>query len=315
MKLKGPDFSRAELAQLSRASYHTYPLEGQVPIKSTEDRQIKKQHIIDKTGTLPPGFKAVKQYNHPINGMRATLFRKGFTPKYALVYRGTSISEGIRGGWQDLWADAKLYLGLRPWQVSSALDANRDAHALIGPKGKLTLSGHSLGAYLASIVGRQDSQDSRTVAFNGPGLLFRQWAKKTDQNGKPVDESNIVHYVVADDIVANLHRRPGTVKVLAPRNTNFVAAHLDWERLAKGCVVSEGDDGHRFWQAVGSNLAKLPATLMPSLRKAPQPENPLCDSVPLRNDLSRIKRSTKRVLKRRNKLGRTNARQPLLKTP
>lgn len=112
-------------------------------------------------------WSVVSQHTDPATGVSATIFQETATGQKYLAIRGTQASG------TDLTADGLLALGL-PSNLNpqfTALKTQIDAWLTDGTLGgSFTVSGHSLGGYLAAAVKQTYSQATDAYLFNAPGV-------------------------------------------------------------------------------------------------------------------------------------------------
>lgn len=105
-------------------------------------------------------------------GFSATLFQNAQTGQKFLAIRGTEPNLTIG---PDLWADATIafgnpFLNLQIPALVSFYDQLK-TDGLVTPADTLTVSGHSLGGYLAQLLTMYDPvQVSQTCTYNAPGF-------------------------------------------------------------------------------------------------------------------------------------------------
>lgn len=114
-------------------------------------------------------WSVAAQYTDPASGVSATVFEEIATGKKYLAIRGTQASG------TDLTADGLLALGL-PSNLNpqfTALKTQLDiwlADPIVLKDKSFTVSGHSLGGYLAAAVKQTYSQATDAYLFNAPGV-------------------------------------------------------------------------------------------------------------------------------------------------
>lgn len=126
---------------------------------------------IGMTNTQANAFVAswsvVDQYTDPATGLSATVFEEIATGKKYIAIRGTEPTG------TDLTADGLLALGL-PSNLNpqfTALKAQIDAWLANGTLGDaFTITGHSLGGYLAAAVKQAYPEATDAYLFNAPGV-------------------------------------------------------------------------------------------------------------------------------------------------
>ena len=108
----------------------------------------------------------VTQYTDVISGLSVTVFRNG--DEVSIAIRGT---EGIN--FLDLFADLALGLGLVPGQYDKLKDFYEalKSSGAIQPSDNITVSGHSLGGFLAQLLAVDFPGDfEHTYTYNAPGI-------------------------------------------------------------------------------------------------------------------------------------------------
>ncbi len=133
----------------------------------------QKLRDVDMTESQALNFAAswsvITQYTDPITGVSATVFQEISTGQITLAIRGTQASGA------DLTADGLLALGL-PSNLNpqfTALKAQLDiwlADPSVLKDQSFTVSGHSLGGYLAAAVKQTYPQVTDAYLFNAPGV-------------------------------------------------------------------------------------------------------------------------------------------------
>ena len=105
-------------------------------------------------------------------GMAAVVFRNDVTGEAVISFRGTQLEDGAAETGFDIAADLDLGAGVAHTQVYAAYYFLKAALNLLSPQqtANLTLTGHSLGGGLASLMGMYSGIN--TVVFD-PALSLR----------------------------------------------------------------------------------------------------------------------------------------------
>ncbi len=157
--LKQSEFSLAAYANL---------IPGVDPVPALQDSIVGMSN--SQAVTFAAKWEVVAQYSDPIIGVSATVFQAIDGGAKYLAIRGTELAIN------DLTADGLLALGL-PSNLNpqfTALKAILDIYWLNDPavlQGQsFTVSGHSLGGYLAAAIKQSYTQVTDAYLYNAPGV-------------------------------------------------------------------------------------------------------------------------------------------------
>jgi Ca2+-binding RTX toxin-like protein len=155
-------FNQSELALAAYAIL----VPGVDPVPALQDNSVGMSPI--QAARFASRWSVVSQYTDPTTGLSATVFQEIASGKRTLAIRGTEPTGS------DLTADGLLALGL-PSNLNPqfvVLKTQIDAWLTDGTLGSsFSVSGHSLGGYLAAAVKQQYSaQVTDAYLFNAPGV-------------------------------------------------------------------------------------------------------------------------------------------------
>lgn len=160
-----------EQAQLSLAAYALDLLPGAIGKAGTDKLQAAGMSAT-QAATFAATYTVVAQSGGigSLTGFSATLFQNSQTGQKYLSIRGTELGMGL-----DLWAGAMIAFGnpLLNFQIPVMLTFYNQlkTDGLITSADSITVSGHSLGGYLAQLLTMYDStQFSHTLTYNAPGF-------------------------------------------------------------------------------------------------------------------------------------------------
>jgi len=183
----------------------------------------------------PPSFSIWhpwKPRNTCGGGFQAITYKSGANKNWVVAFRGT---------WdcQDLKTDLKLGVanrGLgRPslWPVDKAVAYYRevrDAARQCGDeKVGLSITGHSLGGALATIVAMREGK-ARAVAFNPPGVMELLQYDGPGWMEKLGSEWEVINFNVGCDLVHRESYQPGKTITL-PSRVHGLNLPLEWHRI------------------------------------------------------------------------------------
>ena len=147
--------------------------------------------VLDKGYEAPPGYTLLDQDGGRY-GFQAGAFQNKTTDEVIVAIAGTDSA-------RDVLADIEIFLG-NPLPGIGPLDAQiQDAFLFLDkvrnlvPSADVTIVGHSLGGYIAQVVGA--ATGARTLTINAPG----------------VDRETVLHYAGAP-----VPAQPGTYKTSTP---------------------------------------------------------------------------------------------------
>ncbi|MDP1615090.1 MAG: hypothetical protein Q8L68_04765, partial [Methylococcales bacterium] len=156
-------FIQSELAQ---AAYGTFSI-GLIDVEDLTSGDVELP--LSQAAGFVRNWKIAAQYTDPITGVSATVFEaKEGGAKY-LAIRGTEFSGN------DLLTDGILASAIPPFLNPQFIALNLQIDAWLSDPNVLqnhsfTVSGHSLGGYLASAVKQVYSQVSDVYLYNAPGV-------------------------------------------------------------------------------------------------------------------------------------------------
>jgi len=156
-------FNSSELALAAYANLQEGLSANQI-LALTEDGVGMTQTQAEQFAVRWP--EIVAQYADPVTGLSVTVFRNGSEVNIAI--RGT---EGLN--FQDLFADLQLGIGQIPEQYTALKNfyETLKSSGQIQETDNLTISGHSLGGFLAQLLAVDYGTDfEHTYTFNAPGI-------------------------------------------------------------------------------------------------------------------------------------------------
>lgn len=168
----------------------------------THARQANDVYRLD--GLKPPHPYEVRTVYEPSSGYRGVIYRNMESGDYVIAHTGTEFdTDKIRDG---LLADAQMAL----LKVNQQLDDARDLVELavemaIRDGTRVTVTGHSLGGFLAQVTAHENGLRGETFNAYGAAGLY----------GVPEGGSQVINHLRATDMVGAANRHYGEVRVYA----------------------------------------------------------------------------------------------------
>jgi len=180
--------------------------------------------------------EVVDQYTNPLSGLSVTVFRNGSEVNIAI--RGTQTSSVV-DLFIDLYSDLILGIGQTPAQYTElkTFYENLKSSGTIQATDNVTVSGHSLGGFLAQLLAVDFAGDfEHTYTYNAPGI-----------GGVPLDLFGIPDSTSTADItnirgdgfsfIATVGTSLGSVVDIQIENSLFIPADHTIKKLTDSLLV------------------------------------------------------------------------------
>lgn len=185
---------------------------------------LKKDKVFNKSDTPTSILKRYgildwQIYNHLYDkksGFFGIIFYNKKTKQYVVSYRGSN-------GLADIGDDLKIVKGKYSVQEKKAYELLKTIPNWASNKKKITITGHSLGGFLAQIEAASYKIDA--VTFNAPGF-DKNDSRYKKLNSKGESDKYVVNYVMTSDYVAEFGKNIGSIKRFEGKLfDNFVKLH------------------------------------------------------------------------------------------
>ena len=167
----------------------------------------------DKTDKLPAGFTVLDQHLDSKSGYDVRVYINKETHEIIVSHRGSENSslERFRKDWLN--ADRDIALGSEPQaQIKDALAYNEKLQKLIKekyPDFTVVQTGHSLGGFIAQVIGAKNGQ--QTTTFDSPGAK-----EYIDKLGIKDYEKNITTIQGPNNLINQAGNQPGSTLQIQP---------------------------------------------------------------------------------------------------